>query len=160
MIEPYDPADLELEKYRFLIKACTLAWNMAVVEQFADHGRPQVRDKLARMRARVARTGFDSLLRELQERKVSLFPEDRRFIVETAVQPLESGRRRITVGSTPLENVVGTANAPVENPPREWTRNRLGRDQAAGRRRYRTPVSTGRMERSCLVRYRWQEDLP
>ena len=35
MIEPYDLEDLELDQHRILIKACTLAWNMAVVEQFA-----------------------------------------------------------------------------------------------------------------------------
>ena len=117
MMEPYDPEDLELDQYRILVRACTLAWNMAVVEQFADRSRPQVRDTLARTHAKAARSGIDSLLKELQERKVLLFPEDRRFIIETVVQPLGSGQRRLLAGSTPLDNVVGTANAPVENPP-------------------------------------------
>ena len=117
MIEPYTPDALELDKYLVLIEVCKSAWNMAVLKQFADCPLPNVRRNLEKVRETVAGIGAAALLEELQQRKISLFPEDRRFIVKTVVEPLESGARRVTAASTVFDSPVRARDPSAENPP-------------------------------------------
>lgn len=117
MIEPYAPDALELDKYLALIEVCKVAWNSTVLKQFADCSLPNVRRNLEKVRETVAGMGAVALLEELQQRKTSLFPEDRRFIVETVVEPLESGARRVTAASTVFDSPVRARDPYAEHPP-------------------------------------------
>ena len=108
MIEPYAPDDLGFDEYRVLIEACRAAWNLTVLERFADCTRPKVRGAIERVREIAAGIGRPSLLDELQQRKISLFPEDRRFIVNITVEPSESGSRQVTAASIVFEPTHGS----------------------------------------------------
>lgn len=116
MIEPYAPDALELDQYLVLIEVCKCAWNMTVLKQFADCTLPNVRRNLEKVRETVARMGAAALLEELQQRKISLFPDDRRFIVKTFVEPLESGARRVTAASTVFDSPECARDPSAENP--------------------------------------------
>ena len=117
MIEPYAPEELELAEHRVLITACTTAWNMAVLEQGPDRDRPKVRATLERVRESAERIGGIALLEELKQRKILLFPEDLRFILDTKLQPLASGRRYLTATSLTRDTTVPAEMASTEDIP-------------------------------------------
>ena len=112
MIEPYAPDDLGFDEYRVLIAVCKAAWNLTVLEQFADCTLPKVRDAIERVREIAAGIGRPALLDELQQRKISLFPDDRRFIVNVTVEPLESGSRYVTAASIVFDPTPDSGGLP------------------------------------------------
>ena len=84
---------------------CALAWNLEVMECHARHTRPTLRSAVENAAAAADRIGATSVIDELKKRKSLLFPDDRRLIVDTSLQPMEEeGKRYLTVASTEIND--------------------------------------------------------
>ena len=103
MLEPFDPIDLDIDRHRLLITVCATAWNLAVLEHHAGGDEPKLRSAIEEVRASSERIGMTALIEDLKKRKMMLFPDDRRFIVETSLKPLKRGDRDLTVSIMTLD---------------------------------------------------------
>ena len=68
---------------------CAMAWNLSVMEHVASQSDKG--ELLETAKADVDRLGVTVVVEELKKRKTTLFPDDRRLIVDTSVKPLRNG---------------------------------------------------------------------
>ena len=103
IIEPYVDANLSIRGHRNLIAACAAAWNLTVIEHQANRDPSQAGGVLEQAWADVERIGATVVVEELKRRKTLLFPDDRRYIVNTSMQPLRDGGWYLNVASMLLD---------------------------------------------------------
>lgn len=77
LIDPYTDENTSLEELKVLVSAGTLAWNLAILPEAArDEGMEQIIEEIEDEGAEL----FVTLIEELTERKLALFPDDLRVI--------------------------------------------------------------------------------
>ena len=103
IIEPYADESLSIRAHRNLVALGAAAWNLSIIEYRANRDPSAEGDALERARADVERLGATEAVEELKRRKTLLFPDDRRYILSTDLQPLRDGGRYLKVMSTVLE---------------------------------------------------------
>ena len=110
MIAPYLGDGISLDAHRALITACALAWNLTILERYYESlCASQMRSGLAEVWAAVGLTSERAVLEELKRRKTQLFPDDRRFIVKTMLDPMNADWRRLQIGSVTLDDLARAA---------------------------------------------------
>ena len=118
VIDPYVDDGLSIRAHRNLITLCAAAWNLSVIEYRASRDPSSEGDALERARADVERLGATEAVEELKRRKTLLFPDDRRYILSTNLQPLGGGGRYLNVTSTMLEEQNEEQNNEAPPPAR------------------------------------------
>ena len=110
MIAPYLGDGIAVDAHRALITACALAWNLTILERYYESlCASQMRSGLAEVWASVGLTSEKAVLEELKRRKTELFPDDRRFIVKTMLDPMNADWRHLQVGSVTLDDLERAA---------------------------------------------------
>lgn len=103
MLDAESETDPTFEVRRKYLLLTMLVWNAVLLEEDRTQ---QVLSKAAQKLA--LETGspeevFTQLFALLAERKMALFPDDRRFIVDVKLNDLEDGRYRVVASSTPFD---------------------------------------------------------
>lgn len=115
MIAPYLGDGISLDAHRALITACALAWNLTILERYYESlCASQMRSGLAEVWAAVGLTSERAVLEELKRRKTQLFPDDRRFIVKTMLDPMNTDWRHLQIGSVTLDDLERAATGATE----------------------------------------------
>ena len=115
MIAPYLGDGISVDAHRALIAACALAWNLTILERYYESlCASQMRSGLAEVWASVGLTSERAVLEELKRRKTQLFPDDRRFIVKTMLDPMNADWRHLQIGSVTLDDLERAATGATE----------------------------------------------
>lgn len=101
LIEPYVAHDLTIEEFRSIVGVGTFAWNLAVRPDLMSRDRPR----------RTPEDGVvnetelfvDDLIDKLRERKLQLFPDDQRLIMDTQVYTQPDGSFYLMAAATEVE---------------------------------------------------------
>ena len=110
MIAPYLGDGISFDAHRALITACALAWNLTILERYYESlCASQMRSGLAEVWASAGLTSERAVLEELKRRKTELFPDDRRFIVKTVLDPMNADWRHLQIGSVTLDDLERAA---------------------------------------------------
>jgi hypothetical protein len=89
----------ELDEYKGAYLTAALAWNLAVVRNSAQE---PLEDDVQRMLEQQADPDTAEILESLVQRKLELFPDDQRFIVEPVVEKNQRGGVSLYVVSAPF----------------------------------------------------------
>ena len=119
MMEPFDHEEMKLGAHRILVEVCVMAWNLSVLEHHGGTIEPRVQHAIERTLTAADRIGAAAAIEELKKRKTLLFPDDRRVIVESSLQPARRGGRYLTMTSITLDGRTGTGpsgNAAASGP--------------------------------------------
>ena len=110
MIAPYLGDGIAEDAHRALVTACALAWNLAILERYYDSlYESQLRNCLDEVWASMGLSSGKAVLEELKQRKTEFFPDDRRFIVKTILEPMNADSRHLQVGSVALDDLESAA---------------------------------------------------
>ena len=108
--EPYVDESMSIRTHRNLVGFCAMAWNLHVIEQLAEQ-QSDPGDLLETVRADVERLGATVAVEELKKRKIALFPNDLRYIVDTSLEPLRDGGLYLNVASISPQKLQPGARA-------------------------------------------------
>lgn len=106
LIQPYAEEATSLEKYRKLVAFGEVAWNWAVEPDLYPHERIKDIFRQAGMSSDDLDGAYQAL-NELKERKMRLFPEDRRLIVNTEVHVQDDGSYYLAAAAVAYEEPAG-----------------------------------------------------
>ena len=99
-IEPYLPEADELEKRQMLFEMAIIAWNLAIMP---EHKRQSALDELFKdlMKGKpaTAKRDLNSLMDEMVARKLELFPNNRRYILDFQLEDI-GDQFHLSVAST------------------------------------------------------------
>ena len=110
MIAPYLGDGIAIDAHRALVTACALAWNLTILERYYESlCASQVRSGLDEVWASMGLTSGKAVLEELKRRKTELFPDDRRFIIQTMLDPMNADWRHLQVASVTLDHLERAA---------------------------------------------------
>ena len=118
LIGPYLGDGITLDTHRALVTACALAWNLTILERYCqDLYESQLRNCVDEVWASMGLSSAEVMLEELKRRKTEIFPDDRRFIVKTILEPTNADWRHLQVGSVTLDDLErATAGAAATRP--------------------------------------------
>lgn len=100
LIRPYLEDGIRVDEYRSLVTIGALAWNIAVLP---DTISDEWLQSLLREAGVSDTLSFRGLLEELKERRLRLFPNDRRFIVRTEVHEQSDGTFYLAVAAAAID---------------------------------------------------------
>jgi hypothetical protein len=103
LINPYMDDGMDIVAARVLARIGALAWNLAVEPE----GGENQRDELQRQAPPNLAADLDHLLQEMRQRKLELFPDDLRLIVQTDVHLLSDGGFFVTAAAFGNEDGSG-----------------------------------------------------
>ena len=82
-VEPYLPESDELERHKMVYEIAILAWNLAIIpEHQRQSAISELFDKFMKGKPATARQKLNNLIDEMVGRKLALFPNNRRYILD------------------------------------------------------------------------------
>src|SRR5258705_8939873 len=95
LVEPYLDGDESLQQVQVLVGLCVLAWNIANTQGTKREGL--LRETMEEFRGKGIEA-LEGLIGKLTQRKIDLFPDDRRLVVSWEVRE-DRGRFYISAAS-------------------------------------------------------------